>query len=163
MARARVLLLLALAACGKHEADDTQNAATDVRAQTARAVEAAFTEEISAIGTVSPRPGRYAELAAPAPTRVARILVTPGQWVHAGDTLIVFERAPFDAAARSAEAGLATAQHAAERADRLVKAAFCPARKRTRPRRRSPTRRPPRSPRAATRSWLRSSPPSTAW
>jgi len=126
MVRARVLLLLALAACGKRDADDTQNAATDVRAQTARAVEATFTEEISAIGTVSPRPGRYAELAAPAPTRVARILVTPGQRVRAGDTLIVFERAPFDAAARSAEAGLATAQHAAERADRLVKAGILP-------------------------------------
>jgi len=127
MARAGTLLLLALAACGRHEADDTQTAAAaDVHAQTARAVAAAFTEEISSIGTVSPRPGRYAELAAPAPTRVARILVTAGQRVRAGDTLIVFERASFDAAARSAEAGLATAQHAAERADRLVKAGILP-------------------------------------
>src|SRR5439155_1304136 len=79
-----------------------------------------------AIGTVTPRPGRFAELAAPGPTRVARILVVPGQRVAEGDTLIEFERAPFDAAAQSAATALETAQRTYARAVRLVQAGILP-------------------------------------
>ena len=119
-----VALLLVIAAChgGGHEGDAPP--AAPVATVTAR--QAPFTEIVTAIGTVAPRPGRYAELAAPAPTRVARILVTPGQRVSAGDTLVVFEQAPFDAAAHAADVALAAAQHAADRANRLVTAGILP-------------------------------------
>jgi len=77
---------------------------------------------VSAIGMVSSRPERYAVLAAPGPTRVARIFVVAGQRVMKGDSLIEFERAPFDAAAQSAAAALANAERAYARAVRLVEA-----------------------------------------
>ena len=81
-----------------------------------------FPHVLSAIGTVAPRPERYAALAPPGPTRVARIFVVAGQRVGKGDALIQFERAPFDAAAQSAAAALANAQRAYDRAVRLVQA-----------------------------------------
>lgn len=81
-----------------------------------------FAHVLSAIGTVMPRPDHFAALAAPGPTRVARILAVPGQSVAKGDALIEFERAPFDATAQSAAAALANAERAYERAIRLVKA-----------------------------------------
>jgi RND family efflux transporter MFP subunit len=81
-----------------------------------------FPHVLSAIGTVAPRPERYAALAPPGPTRVARIFVVAGQRVGKGDALIEFERAPFDAAAQSALAALANAQRAYDRAVRLVQA-----------------------------------------
>lgn len=119
-----VTLLVLIAAChgGGHEGD--QPAAAPVATATVR--QGPFTEIVTAIGTVAPRPGRYAELAAPAPTRVARILVTPGQRVAVGDTLVVFEQASFDAAAHAADVALAAAQHAADRANRLVTAGILP-------------------------------------
>jgi RND family efflux transporter MFP subunit len=81
-----------------------------------------FPHVVSAIGTVSPRPERYAALAPPGPTRVARIFVVAGQRVSKGDSLVEFERAPFDAAAQSAAAALANAERAYARAVRLVQA-----------------------------------------
>lgn len=81
-----------------------------------------FPHGISATGIVAPRPDRYAVLAPPGPTRVARVFVVAGQRVAEGDALIEFERAPFDAAAQSALAALANAQRAYERAVRLVQA-----------------------------------------
>src|SRR3989449_5118002 len=85
-----------------------------------------FPQIVRAIGTVVARPGRFAELAAPAPTRVAAIFVAPGERVAEGDSLVAFERAPFDAAALSAEAALESAQHAYARALRLVQAGVLP-------------------------------------
>lgn len=119
-----VTLLVLIAAChgGGHEAD--QPAAAPVATATVR--QGPFTEIVTAIGTVAPRPGHYAELAAPAPTRVARILVTPGQRVAVGDTLVVFEQASFDAAAHAADVALLAARHAADRAHRLVAAGILP-------------------------------------
>ena len=81
-----------------------------------------FPHVVSAIGTVMPRPDRYAALAPPGQTRVARIFVVAGQRVAKGDALIEFERGPFDAAAQSAAAALANAARAYERAVRLVQA-----------------------------------------
>jgi RND family efflux transporter MFP subunit len=46
--------------------------------------------------------------------------------VREGDPLIEFERAPFEALARSAEAALSAAQHAADRATRLAEAGVVP-------------------------------------
>ena len=76
--------------------------------QTAPAAAQPFARVVRAIGTVTPRPGRFAELAAPGPTRVARIFVGSGQRVAEGDTLIEFERAPFDAAAPACSASSPT-------------------------------------------------------
>lgn len=81
-----------------------------------------FPHVVSAIGAVSARPERFAALAAPGPTRVARIFVVAGQRVSKGDSLIEFERAPFDAAAQSAAATLGNAERAYARAVRLVQA-----------------------------------------
>ena len=85
-----------------------------------------FPQVVQAIGTVVARPGRFAELSAPAPTRVAGIFVAPGQHVDQGDSLVAFERAPFDAAARSAAAALDAAEHTHARAVRLVGAGILP-------------------------------------
>ena len=81
-----------------------------------------FPHALSAIGTVTPRPDRFAALAPPGQTRVARIFVVAGQRVSRGDALVEFERAPFDADAQSAAAALANAERAYERAVRLVRA-----------------------------------------
>ena len=89
---------------------------------TAVAMVQPFRQEISAIGMVMPRPDRFAALAPPGQTRVARIFVVAGQRVAKGDALIEFERGPFDAAAQSAEAALANAERAYARAVRLVQA-----------------------------------------
>src|SRR5207248_9973466 len=122
-----LLVVGVAAACFARAADDAESAAqATVTAQTAVASEQPFARVVRAIGTVTPRPGRFAELAAPGPTRVARILVVPGQRVAEGDTLIEFERAPFDAAAQSAATGLETAQHNFARAVRLVQAGILP-------------------------------------
>lgn len=109
------------AACrGKAGESDHVDAVVTVR--TAVAARAPFAHVVGALGAVSPRPGRYAELSAPAPTRVARIFVAPGDHVAAGAPLVEFERAPFEAGARSSESALASAQHAYDRAVRLTDA-----------------------------------------
>ena len=116
-----VLLAALGAGCGHGSAGDQQTPA-EVTAGTAVAVEQPFAQAVNAIGTVNPRPGRFAELSAPGPTRVARIFVAPGQRVAEGDSLVGFERAPFDASARSAAAALVSAERAYSRAVRLVQA-----------------------------------------
>jgi len=74
--------------CGGHaasgDAPASAGAQAVVGAKTAVATTQPFAQVVSAVGTVTPRPGRFAELAAPAPTRVARIFVTPGQRVAEG-------------------------------------------------------------------------------
>jgi multidrug efflux pump subunit AcrA (membrane-fusion protein) len=79
-----VLLCGVCGGCGHATDDDAKGAdkqAAVVGARTARATEGPFTVAITAIGTVAPRPGHYAEMSAPAPTRVARIFVAPGDAV----------------------------------------------------------------------------------
>jgi len=116
-----------LAGCSGRKPDERpEGAGAVVTAGTAVATTQAFPRIVWAIGTVTPRPGRFAELAAPSPTRVARIFVTAGQRVSEGDSLVEFERAPFDAGAKSADAALAAAQHAYARAVRLVQAGILP-------------------------------------
>jgi len=129
-----LLLLLALASvatgCGKSAGEGGEGGASSVpvvvSARTAVAAEEPFGETVAAIGTVTPRPGSFAQLGAPGPTRVARVIAMPGQAVRAGDPLLEFERAPFDAAARSAEAALSTAQNAYDRAVRLAQQGIVP-------------------------------------
>ena len=126
--RGLALLVLLAAACrGRASADDAASApAQTVAAATAVATEQPFARIVRAIGTVTARPGHFAELAAPGPTRVARIFVATDQRVALGDTLIEFELAPFDAAAQSAATALETAQRNYARATRLVQAGILP-------------------------------------
>lgn len=109
------------AACGGGEQSDERQGGV-VDAGTSVATVQPFPHVVSAIGSVNARPERYAALAAPGPTRVARIFVVAGQRVTKGDSLVEFERAPFDAAAQSADAALANADRAYGRAVRLVQA-----------------------------------------
>jgi RND family efflux transporter MFP subunit len=124
--RPALLTLAVIGAChgSQKAADDGAPAVTGVR--TAIATSEPFPETVNVIGTVNARPGRYAALAAPGPTRVARIFVVPGQWVSKGDSLVEFERAPFEAAAQSAAAALAGAERSAARAARLAQAGILP-------------------------------------
>ena len=133
MTRALALLLTtvaALAGCrGEREGSAAAEPPADqggARVGTAQVATQAFSQVVTAIGTVTPRPGHFAELAAPAPTRVARIRVAVGDRVAQGDTLLEFEREPFDAAAQSAATALENAQHAYARAVRLVQAGILP-------------------------------------
>lgn len=127
--RLRFLMALGgiLLACRtEREAETAPGQQAVVGARTATAARQAFAPEVTAVGTVSPRPGQFAELAAPAPTRVARIFVAPGDLVAQGDDLVEFERAPFDAAAKSAELALQSSERAHARAVRLVQAGILP-------------------------------------
>jgi membrane fusion protein, heavy metal efflux system len=126
--RATPLALLVLAMSCRSEAKPANAASGLVGVGTALATRGPFQQTVSAIGTVSARPGHYAALAPPGPTRVARIFVVAGQRVSPGDSLIEFERAPFDAAAQSAAAALASAEHNATRATRLAQAGILPQR-----------------------------------
>jgi RND family efflux transporter MFP subunit len=109
-----------------HHGGEESEAQAVVNAGTAVATVQPFAQSVTAIGTVAARPGHFAELAAPGPTRVARIFVAAGDRVAEGDSLVEFERGPFDAAAQSAGAALTTAQHAYARAVRLVQAGILP-------------------------------------
>jgi membrane fusion protein (multidrug efflux system) len=115
---------LGVAACGSGSSGQQASGAEPGVSGVATAVVTVqpFPHVINAIGTVSPRPERYAALAAPGPTRVARIFVVAGQRVKEGDPLVEFERAAFDADAQSAVAALANAERAYARAVRLVEA-----------------------------------------
>ncbi len=116
-----VLLPLAVTGCEKKEAEK-EKAKAEVTAEVAPAAAEKFSEVAEAVGSVTARVGRVASLAAPSPTRVARVFVTTGAIVKIGDPLIEFERAPFESAAASAEAALLTAERAADRAKRLADA-----------------------------------------
>ena len=122
--------LVFVVACAPSAGSDEKEVKTDVQAvvgaRTAAAVVEPFAIQVTALGTVAPRPGSYAAMSAPAPTRVARIFVAAGQAVEQGTALIEFERAPFDAAAKSAQAAVTTAQNAHDRAVRLAQAGILP-------------------------------------
>jgi RND family efflux transporter MFP subunit len=116
----------ALVACGRGSNEDAADARGVTGVRTALATREPFPLTVNAIGTVNARPGRYAALAAPGPTRVSRIFVVAGQIVSKGDPLIEFEHGPFDAAAQSAAATLTSAEHNAARAARLAQAGIIP-------------------------------------
>ena len=113
-------------ACAPSSGDHEEHVQSVVGARTAVAAVQPFALTVTALGAIAPRPGSYAAMSAPAPTRVARIFVAAGQAVVKGQALIEFERAPFDAAARSAEAAVAAAQAGNDRAARLAQAGILP-------------------------------------
>ena len=127
-----VITFAALASgCQGGDKDDAEKAATAavkpvVAANTVTASIEPFTHTISAIGTVVPRPGRYAALSAPSATRIAKVYVSAGQRIAAGSPLVEFEQVGFNAAANAAEATLTAAQHNHERAQRLAHEGIVP-------------------------------------
>ena len=117
------LALLACAACSKAGGDGDATSADIqpvVGARTAVVGTRDFTETVAAIGVVTQRPGHFAAMAAPAPTRVAKVFVTLGQQVTAGAPLVEFEQQTFAAELQSAQAGLDNAQQAYDRQQRLA-------------------------------------------
>ena len=123
------MLAVMLGGCRGQAAGDqagADSAKPVVTATTAPASVEPFTHVVSAIGTVVARPGRYAALSAPSPTRVSRVYVAPGQRVAAGAPLVELEQVGFVAAARGAQAALTAAQNNYERAERLSREGIVP-------------------------------------
>ena len=128
-ATASVMALLAglvVTGCDKKETGEGAAATPVVSARTVPAVVEPFAHTISAIGTVVARPGRFAALSAPSATRIARVYVAQGQRVGAGQPLVEFEQAGFNAAAAGAQAALTAAQRNQERASRLANEGILP-------------------------------------
>jgi RND family efflux transporter MFP subunit len=115
---------LVLAACGRGAEEKT--AAPKIPVRTALAAVQPVSETIGAIGSVAARPGFVANLTAPAPARIVRVNVSPGQTVQRGQVLIELDQTSFAAAAQGAEAGLSAAQGAYDRAQRLAAAGIIP-------------------------------------
>ncbi len=111
---------------GDEAAAEGSPAATSVAVRTALVTTQPFLETLGAIGAVAPRAGHVALLSAPAPTRVAQVLVSAGQKVSAGSTLVILEQGSLREAARSAEAALTAAQRNYDRARGLSEAGILP-------------------------------------
>lgn len=123
-----LLLTLAMAGCkgGGAAAGDAATPQAVVGVQTAVATKGPFTETLGAIGTVTPRPGHVAALAAPQPARITHVYVTAGQHVTQGEPLVELDQTPFRAATQAAEATLAAAEKANERQQRLATEGIVP-------------------------------------
>jgi RND family efflux transporter MFP subunit len=91
-----------------------------VAAQTVKAEIRSFPVTLSVLGTVSPRPGRSAQLAAPGATRVMRVFAGVGDRVAAGQPLIALDESIWAAQTAQAEAAFLAGQQAYDRATRLV-------------------------------------------
>jgi RND family efflux transporter MFP subunit len=124
--RKEILIAFVALSPACHKADEEATAPAVVQVKTAVVQMQPFAEMISAIGTVEARSGHFASLSAPAPARIASVFVSEGQRVGRGAALIAFEQAPFITAAQSAEASLAAAERAYERAKRLADAGIVP-------------------------------------
>ena len=124
------MLISALALAGVigcHGGDeDAKEPAPVVNAATVVVTPRAFTETFDAIGTVAARAGHVATLSAPAPGRVGEVLVTAGQTIQAGQTLVALDQAPFEAALRAAQTALDAAERANERQQRLANEGIVP-------------------------------------
>jgi membrane fusion protein (multidrug efflux system) len=125
VAVAVLALSATIAGCKKDAAAD-EGATPVVTAKTAAASVEPFTHTTSAIGVVVARPGHYASLSAPAPTRVAKVYVSQGARVGVGQPLVEFEQTQFAAAASAAQAALQAAQRNYERASRLANEGIVP-------------------------------------
>jgi RND family efflux transporter MFP subunit len=120
----RTLLVCTLAAVGagcstRGDESESDKATPVVAVQTGIVQAQPFTETISAIGTVAGRPGHVASLGAPTATRVSNVYVSEGARVGVGQPLVALDRTAIDATAQAADAALAAAQQAYERAQRL--------------------------------------------
>jgi RND family efflux transporter MFP subunit len=121
-----VALSTTLGGCRKSDAAAEDTSKPVVTAKTAIASIEPFTRTTSAIGVVVARPGHYASLSAPAPTRVAKVYVAQGTRVGVGQPLVEFEQSQFVAAANAARAALTAAERNYERASRLANEGIVP-------------------------------------
>lgn len=121
------LLVLALGAIGCGGRDQSRQP-SKVAVGTFVVRRQALAVEIDVTATTVARPGGIATLAAPAPARVARVYVSPGDRVSRGQPLVAFERAPFEAAHSQAAAAARTAREAFARASRLLEQGIAPRR-----------------------------------
>jgi membrane fusion protein (multidrug efflux system) len=117
-------VLLVVTACRKSDTDVDPPAVVAVK--TAVVAIQPFEDKVGSIGTVVVHSGHFASLSAPAPARITTVYVSVGQKVSVGTPLIAFEQTPFITAAQSAEAALAAAQQAYDRARRLADAGIVP-------------------------------------
>jgi RND family efflux transporter MFP subunit len=120
-----VLTILVAAACSRSSGTAADSTAV-VQVKTAVVAVQPFEDKVGSIGTVLVHSGHFASLSAPAPARITTVYVSVGQKVSVGTPLIAFEQTPFIAAAQSAEAALAAAQQAYDRARRLADAGIVP-------------------------------------
>jgi membrane fusion protein (multidrug efflux system) len=118
--------VLVFAGCGKSDTSDEATVTPVVTVQTATVTAANFSPTVRAVGTVIASPTGYAELSAPAPARISRVLVTAGQSVTAGQALVELDAAALQAAAGGADATLKAAQSAYDRASRLAQQGILP-------------------------------------
>src|SRR3954471_17486772 len=121
---ARIGILLAVVSC--RGSDTAADPAAVVQVKTAVVAIQPFEDKVGSIGTVVVHSGHFASLSAPAPARITTVYVSVGQKVSVGTPLIAFEQTPFIAEAQSAEAALAAAQRAYDRARRLADAGIIP-------------------------------------
>jgi RND family efflux transporter MFP subunit len=98
----------------------------EVEAETVVAVIQPFAVTIASLGTVEPRPGAFGRVAAPAATRVSRVLVGEGDHVRAGQPLIELDASVFDAQAQQAQAAFDQAERALTRQTRLQAEGIAP-------------------------------------
>ena len=119
--RCVVLAAVVVAACkGETSSGDAATPQAVVGVQTAVVTKGPFTETLGTLGTIVPRPGHVAALAAPQPARITRVYVATGQHVAQGQPLVELDQTPFRAATQAAEATLAAAEKANERQQRLA-------------------------------------------
>jgi membrane fusion protein (multidrug efflux system) len=120
------LVVASTTACKQKESTGEEAAQAVVNAQTVVVTPQAFTETIGALGIVVARAGHVATLSAPEAGHVGRVLVTAGQAVTAGQSLVELDQAPFTATLQSANATLAAAERANERQQRLAQEGIVP-------------------------------------
>jgi len=116
--------LVLLGACGGGAAEDTEPPAVAVDLTTVGVRD--FDVTVTALGTLSARPGSTARVAAPGESFVTRIHVGPGDEVAVGDTLVELDKSVWSEQALEADAALSTAQDAEARARRLVEGGILP-------------------------------------
>jgi RND family efflux transporter MFP subunit len=119
-----------VAGCSRRPDSDDEGrgpaAAPVVGVRTMVAASQPFTETVDAIGSVEARAGHSAALGAPGPARIARVMVSTGQHVTAGQPLVELDQTSFQSATQSAEAQLRASQAAYDRATRLANAGIVP-------------------------------------
>jgi membrane fusion protein (multidrug efflux system) len=116
---------IAATACSAKDEGEKEPAAV-VNVQTVVVTPQAFTETLDAIGNVVTRAGHVATLSAPAAGRVSQVLVTTGQRVQQGQSLIELDQQPFEVALQAAEAAFSVAEKASERQQRLASEGIVP-------------------------------------
>ncbi len=121
-----VALIAFLVTRGGGAGEDGGGEAPVVEASTSTARVEDFPLTLTALGTVVPGPGAEARPAAPAPTRVTAVLVTPGDRVVAGQALVRLDASVFGPQLTQAQAALASAREAQARAQRLVDQGIAP-------------------------------------